>query len=87
MTAQRTRAKPPPHRGTEHDRPAVLALVGPTAVGKTALALAVADVLPVEVVSADSRTVYRWMDIGTAKPTPDERRRLPHHLIHRVAFR
>jgi tRNA dimethylallyltransferase len=59
----------------------VLAVVGPTAVGKTALALALAERLPVEVVSADSRTVYRWMDIGTAKPTRDERRRVAHHLI------
>jgi tRNA dimethylallyltransferase len=58
-----------------------VALVGPTAVGKTALALALAEHLPVEVVSADSRTVYRWMDIGTAKPTLEERRRLPHHVL------
>ena len=62
-------------------RPRVLALVGPTAVGKTALAQQLAEVLPVEVVSADSRAVYRWMDIGTAKPTPAERQQLPHHLI------
>jgi tRNA dimethylallyltransferase len=55
--------------------------VGPTAVGKTALALALADVLPVEVVSADSRTVYRWMDIGTAKPTLAQRQGVAHHLI------
>jgi tRNA dimethylallyltransferase len=59
----------------------VLGLVGPTAAGKTALALGLADVLPIEVVSADSRTVYRWMDIGTAKPTQDERRRVAHHVI------
>ncbi len=59
----------------------VLGLVGPTAAGKTALALAVAEVLPIEVVSADSRTVYRWMDLGTAKPTLEERARVPHHLI------
>jgi tRNA dimethylallyltransferase len=56
-------------------------LVGPTGVGKTALALAMVDLLPSEVVSADSRAVYRWMDIGTAKPSLDERQRLPHHLI------
>jgi tRNA dimethylallyltransferase len=43
--------------------------------------LALAERVPVEVVSADSRAVYRWMDIGTAKPTLDERRRVPHHLI------
>jgi tRNA dimethylallyltransferase len=59
----------------------VVALVGPTGVGKTSLALSLAERLPVEVVSADSRTVYRWMDIGTAKPSVDDRRRLPHHLI------
>jgi tRNA dimethylallyltransferase len=59
----------------------VLALVGPTATGKTALAIALAERLPIEVVSADSRMVYRWMDIGTAKPSADEQRRVPHHLI------
>jgi tRNA dimethylallyltransferase len=62
----------------------VLALVGPTAVGKTALALALAEHLPVEVLSADSRTVYRWMDMATAKPTAEEQARLPHHLIDLV---
>jgi tRNA dimethylallyltransferase len=50
-------------------------------VGKTALALELAERLPIEVVSADSRTVYRWMDIGTAKPTLEERQRVAHHLI------
>lgn len=59
----------------------VAALVGPTAVGKTALALALAEYLPIEIVSADSRTVYRWMDIGTAKPGVDEQHRVPHHVI------
>jgi tRNA dimethylallyltransferase len=59
----------------------VLALVGPTAVGKTRLALELARRLPLEVVSADSRTVYRWMDIGTAKPTLHERQQVAHHLI------
>lgn len=63
------------------DRPRVVALVGPTGVGKTALALALAEHTPLEVVSADSRAVYRWMDIGTAKPSPAERRRVPHHLL------
>jgi tRNA dimethylallyltransferase len=61
--------------------PIVLAIVGPTGVGKTGLALALAERLPLEVVSADSRAVYRWMDLGTAKPTIEERRRVPHHLI------
>jgi len=59
----------------------IAAIVGPTGVGKTALALALAEQLSIEVVSADSRAVYRWMDIGTAKPTPEERQRVPHHLI------
>ncbi len=56
-------------------------IVGPTAVGKSALALALAARFPAEIVSADSRQVYRHMDIGTAKPTPEERFRVPHHLI------
>jgi len=59
----------------------LLAIVGPTAVGKTMLALRLAEVLNGEVVSADSRQVYRGMDIGTAKPTTEERARIPHHLI------
>jgi tRNA dimethylallyltransferase len=62
-------------------QPFVLGIVGPTAVGKTALALGLAEHVPLEIVSADSRAVYRWMDIGTAKPTLEERRRVPHHLI------
>lgn len=63
----------------------LLVLVGPTASGKTALALALAerlrDTISVEVVSADSRQVYRLMDIATAKPTVEERARLPHHVL------
>jgi tRNA dimethylallyltransferase len=62
-------------------RLAVAALVGPTGAGKTALAMALAERIPLEVVSADSRAVYRWMDIGTAKPSLQERRHVPHHLI------
>jgi tRNA dimethylallyltransferase len=54
-------------------------LVGPTAVGKTAVALALAAHWPLEVISADSRQVYRRLDIGTAKPTRRERARTPHH--------
>jgi len=56
-------------------------LVGPTAVGKTAVALALAAHWPLEIVSADSRQVYRRLDIGTAKPTRKERARVPHHGI------
>jgi tRNA dimethylallyltransferase len=59
----------------------MLAIVGPTAVGKTKLAIALAQALDGEIVSADSRQVYRGMDIGTAKPTPAERAAAPHHLI------
>jgi len=56
-------------------------IVGPTASGKTAVALALAEILRVEVLSADSRQVYRCMDIGTAKPSAVERERVPHHFI------
>ena len=56
-------------------------LLGPTASGKTAVALALAARLPVEIVSVDSAQVYRGMDIGTAKPSAAERARVPHHLI------
>lgn len=59
----------------------LLVICGPTASGKTALALELAERWPFEVISADSRQVYRSMDIGTAKPTPDELRRLRHHLV------
>ncbi|ABA88554.1 tRNA (N6-dimethylallyl-A37)-dimethylallyltransferase [Syntrophotalea carbinolica DSM 2380] len=62
-------------------RPPIVVLCGPTAAGKTALAVRLAGELPVEVVSADSRQVYRHMDIGTAKPTSEELAAVPHHLI------
>ncbi|MSQ09591.1 MAG: tRNA (adenosine(37)-N6)-dimethylallyltransferase MiaA [Dehalococcoidia bacterium] len=62
-------------------KPVLVAIVGPTAVGKTALALELAHRFPLEVVSADSRQVYRGMDIGTAKPTQAERTAVPHHVI------
>jgi tRNA dimethylallyltransferase len=57
------------------------ALLGPTASGKSALALKVAEKQPVEIVSLDSALVYRGMDIGTAKPGPELRAQVPHHLI------
>lgn len=56
-------------------------LLGPTAVGKTGLSLALAEHFDGEIVSADSRLIYRGMDIGTAKPTPEEQARVPHHLL------
>ena len=58
-----------------------IALVGPTASGKTAAALAIAQAWPVEIISVDSALVYRGMDIGTAKPNADELAQVPHHLI------
>ena len=58
-----------------------IALVGPTASGKTAAALAVAQQWPIEIISLDSALVYRGMDIGTAKPTAQELAQTPHHLI------
>ncbi len=61
--------------------PLAVALVGPTAAGKTAAALAFAQRRPVEIISVDSALVYRGMDIGTAKPTPAERAAVPHHLV------
>lgn len=61
--------------------PPVLAIVGPTAVGKTLISLHLSEIFQSEVVSADSRLVYQGMDIGTAKPTPQERALVPHHLI------
>ncbi len=59
----------------------VIVLTGPTGSGKSAVALALAARLPLEIVSVDSAQVYRGMDIGTAKPTPAERASVPHHLI------
>ncbi|MBI3952976.1 MAG: tRNA (adenosine(37)-N6)-dimethylallyltransferase MiaA [Chloroflexi bacterium] len=59
----------------------LVAIVGPTAVGKSDLALRLALKFGGEIVSADSRQVYRGMDIGTAKPTPEQRRLVPHHLV------
>ena len=62
-------------------RARVLAIIGPTGIGKTGLALRIAEHAPIEVVGADSRQVFRHMDIGTAKPTPDQLAQVPHHLV------
>lgn len=59
----------------------IAAIVGPTAAGKTALALELARRLPLEIVSCDSQAVVRGMDVGTAKPSPAERAQVPHHLL------
>ena len=64
--------------------PPVALLLGPTASGKSAVAMALAGRLPIEIVSVDSAQVYRGMDIGTAKPGPAERAAVPHHLIDLV---
>jgi tRNA dimethylallyltransferase len=71
--------EPLPHRPRRDA--VVLALVGPTASGKTEMALELAPGLRAEIVSLDSMQVYRGMDVGTAKPTVEERRRVPHHMI------
>ncbi len=62
-------------------KPILILIVGPTAVGKTEIAIQLAERLTGEIVSADSRLFYRGMDIGTAKPTRDEQARVSHHLI------
>lgn len=59
----------------------VYCLMGPTGSGKSTLAAALSERFPVEVISVDSAQIYRYLDIGTAKPSPAERRRVPHHLI------
>ena len=59
----------------------LIVIVGPTAVGKTEISIELAERIGGEIVSADSRQVYRFMDIGTAKPTPDDCRRIPCHMI------
>jgi len=59
----------------------VLVILGPTGVGKTKASLEVADRIKGEIISADSRQIYRYMDIGTAKPKPEQRKRIVHHLL------
>jgi tRNA dimethylallyltransferase len=66
---------------TPHRKPLAVAIMGPTASGKTAAALAIAQERPVEIISVDSALVYRGMDIGTAKPNAEELASAPHHLI------
>ena len=66
--------------GEESTQPPIFAIVGPTGVGKTDLALRLAQRLEAEIVNADSRQVFRGLDIGSAKPTPEERVLVPHHL-------
>jgi len=63
------------------EKPKIIAIVGPTASGKTTLAITLAQTFNGEIISADSRQIYRGMDIGTAKPTAEELAAIPHHLI------
>jgi len=62
-------------------KPPLILIIGPTAVGKTELALQLAERLKGEIISADSRLFYRGMDIGTAKPSREEMARVPHYLL------
>ena len=63
------------------EKPKIVALLGPTATGKSTLALELARRFQGEIISADSVQVYRWMDIGTAKPSAQDRKMVPHHLV------
>ena len=67
---------------TNAETPLVVALVGPTASGKTALALELAEHFQLEILNIDSRQLYREMDIGTAKPTAEQQQRVTHHLLN-----
>jgi tRNA dimethylallyltransferase len=69
------------------NHPPELIIAGPTASGKSAVALELAEALGGEIISVDSMQVYRGLDIGTAKPSPEERQRAPHHLIDAVDLR
>ena len=71
----------PTTASTPLPNPLAVLLLGPTGSGKTALSLALGQRFGGEIVSCDSVAVYRGMDLGTAKPSPDDRARLPHHLI------
>jgi len=70
--------------GEGQNRPRLVILLGPTGAGKSKLAIDLAEEFGGEIISADSMQVYRYMDIGTAKPTSDEQKRVRHHLIDLV---
>ena len=74
-------SNPEETRESQSGTPPVIAIMGPTASGKTAAALSIARQMPVEIISVDSALVYRGMDIGTAKPNASELAAVPHHLI------
>lgn len=73
-----------PGRTRPAERPEALVITGPTATGKTVVGVAVAERLCGEIISMDSRQVYRGLDLGTAKPAPADRRRIPHHGLDLV---
>src|SRR4051812_38535376 len=64
------------------EKPTLIVVAGPTGVGKTALAVQLATSLHTEIISADSRQIYREMEIGTAKPSAEELAAVPHHFIN-----
>jgi tRNA dimethylallyltransferase len=66
------------------EKPKVIVICGPTGIGKTSVGIELAEMFGGEIISADSMQIYRYMDIGTAKPTADEQSRIPHHLIDLV---
>ncbi|MBW2711489.1 MAG: tRNA (adenosine(37)-N6)-dimethylallyltransferase MiaA, partial [Deltaproteobacteria bacterium] len=67
--------------GAKIIKPKIIIICGPTALGKTAIAISLAETFNGEIVGADSMQVYKYMDIGTAKPTHDEQSRVTHHMI------
>jgi len=84
LVASLVSVEAPPQPATSRDAvadPLAVLILGPTGSGKTALSLALGERFNGEVISCDSVAVYRGMDLGSAKPSPEERRRLPHHLI------
>ena len=64
----------------------IIILCGPTGIGKTALSLEIAQKIDAEIIVADSQTVLKEFDIGTAKPSADELKIIPHHLINLISF-
>ena len=72
---------PPAAPGSAQPTPLVVVLLGPTASGKTALALELAERFELEILNIDSRQLYKGMNVGTAKPTSEQRARVPHHLV------
>lgn len=68
-------------RGCLIEKQKIIVIQGPTGVGKTAVALGLSEKLPIEIINADSMQFYRYMDIGTSKPTPEEQKAVPHHLF------